>query len=131
MRQSRSTPIQAVSRNKLSRWSVALPFESLMSSLARRICRVRGVVRLPNFRQEFPSQTPRAPRTLRLLQRLEHLSGFWSLRIVLTSGSEPHRAIPVENVSRGNRQLPTFVAIHERQVDESAFAHRLLVLGDT
>ena len=69
-------------------------------------------------------------RSVRGLKEVDDVLGLGTLRAVLVRGSVEHVTIAVDDVGRGNRQLPALVAIHKRQVDEGTLIDRLLFVGD-
>src|ERR1700728_679354 len=56
---------------------------------------------------------------------------FRTLRVIFVVRCEQDRAIAVDDVGRGNRQLPTVIAMLEGQVDERAFVECPLFIGYT
>src|ERR1700729_3308900 len=68
-------------------------------------------------------------RSVRGLKEVDDVLGLGTLRVVLVRRSVEQVTIAVDDVGRGNRQLPTLVAIHKRQVHEGTLIDRVLLVG--
>ena len=72
---------------------------------------------------------PRASTDRFLDEKIQNAARFRPLRVIFIRGSVKYSTVVIEDVGRRNRQLPTVVAIDEREIDEGALVDLFLFIG--